>query len=112
MMITGSHIPFVRNGLKFYRPDGEITQSDEQAILEAQVSFTLSDALPNLVVNPVAAKLYVERYTNLFEHGLLAGKLIGIYEHSSAGRELYKPLFETLGAKVIALERSDKFVPY
>ena len=25
IMVTGSHIPFDRNGLKFYRPDGEIT---------------------------------------------------------------------------------------
>ncbi|MFM5243877.1 phosphomannomutase [Aeromonas rivipollensis] len=111
MMVTGSHIPFDRNGLKFYRPDGEITKSDEKEILEAQVSFTLSDELPNLVVNPIAARLYVERYTNLFEHDLLAGKRIGIYEHSSAGRDLYQPLFETLGAEVIALERSDTFVP-
>ncbi|MEA7188015.1 hypothetical protein ONJ45_27985, partial [Salmonella enterica subsp. enterica serovar Virginia] len=26
IMVTGSHIPFDRNGLKFYRPDGEITK--------------------------------------------------------------------------------------
>ncbi|MFQ2235988.1 phosphomannomutase [Aeromonas dhakensis] len=111
MMITGSHIPFDRNGLKFYRPDGEITKTDEQEILDAQVSFTLSDKLPNLVVNPIAARLYVERYTNLFERDLLAGKRIGIYEHSSAGRDLYQSIFENLGAEVIAFERSDKFVP-
>ncbi|MGL4221067.1 MAG: phosphomannomutase, partial [Shewanella sp.] len=35
----------------------------------------------------------------------------GIYEHSSAGRELYAPLFESLGADVIRIERSDQFVP-
>ena len=29
MMVTGSHIPFDRNGLKFYRADGEITKADE-----------------------------------------------------------------------------------
>lgn len=28
IMITGSHIPFDRNGIKFYRPDGEITKND------------------------------------------------------------------------------------
>ena len=33
IMVTGSHIPFDRNGLKFYRPDGEITKFDEQTIL-------------------------------------------------------------------------------
>ncbi|WP_172567635.1 phosphomannomutase [Vibrio fluvialis] len=111
IMVTGSHIPFDRNGLKFYRPDGEITKADEQAILAAQVEFTLPQALPSLVVNTRAAELYIERYTALFENDLLAGKRIGIYEHSSAGRDLYQPLFTALGAEVIALERSDEFVP-
>ena len=32
IMVTGSHIPFDRNGLKFYRPDGEISKADELAI--------------------------------------------------------------------------------
>ena len=35
VMVTGSHIPQDRNGLKFYRPDGEITKADEAAILAA-----------------------------------------------------------------------------
>ncbi|WP_212755154.1 phosphomannomutase [Vibrio sp. A8-1] len=111
IMVTGSHIPFDRNGLKFYRPDGEITKADEQAILTAQVEFALPETLPALVVNPQAAELYIERYTSLFEQDLLAGKRIGVYEHSSAGRDLYQPLFTALGAEVIALERSDEFVP-
>jgi phosphomannomutase len=29
IMVTGSHIPFDRNGLKFYPPDGEISKADE-----------------------------------------------------------------------------------
>ncbi|MBN8135355.1 phosphomannomutase [Vibrio vulnificus] len=111
IMVTGSHIPFDRNGLKFYRPDGEITKADEQVILNAQVEFSLPQELPSLVVNPRAAELYIERYTALFESDLLAGKRIGIYEHSSAGRDLYQPLFTALGAEVISLERSDEFVP-
>ncbi|CUX14466.1 Phosphomannomutase (fragment) [Agrobacterium tumefaciens str. Kerr 14] len=32
LMITGSHIPADRNGIKFYRPDGEIDKQDETAI--------------------------------------------------------------------------------
>ena len=32
LMITGSHIPADRNGIKFYRPDGEIGKTDETAI--------------------------------------------------------------------------------
>lgn len=44
IMITGSHIPFNRNGLKFYRPDGEIIKADEQTILANSAEFVaLSD---------------------------------------------------------------------
>ena len=35
VMVTGSHIPADRNGLKFYSPAGEITKADEAAILGA-----------------------------------------------------------------------------
>ena len=111
IMVTGSHIPFDRNGLKFYRPDGEISKTDEQGILKAEAEFESIDDLPELVVSNKAALSYVERYTALFDSSLLAGKRVGIYEHSSAGRDLYADMFNALGAEVIALERSDKFVP-
>lgn len=111
IMVTGSHIPFDRNGLKFYRPDGEITKVDELAILAADVEFSSLPALPELKASSRASENYCARYSSLFSANLLAGKRIGIYEHSSAGRDLYQPLFEALGAEVIALERSDEFVP-
>lgn len=111
IMVTGSHIPFDRNGLKFYRPDGEITKDDEQAILTANVEFSALPVLPELEARPDAAAAYCLRYSSLFPADLLAGKRIGVYEHSSAGRDLYAPLLRQLGAEVIALERSDEFVP-
>lgn len=111
IMVTGSHIPFDRNGLKFYRPDGEITKADEAAILSAHVEFAALAALPELQVRSEAAEAYCLRYSSLFANDLLSGKRIGVYEHSSAGRELYAPLLRQLGAEVIALERSDEFVP-
>lgn len=111
IMVTGSHIPFDRNGLKFYRPDGEITKGDEQAILTANVEFSALPVLPALEARPDAAAAYCQRYSSLFPADLLAGKRIGVYEHSSAGRDLYAPLLRQLGAEVIALERSDEFVP-
>ena len=37
VMITGSHIPADRNGLKFYTPLGEITKEHEAAILRPWV---------------------------------------------------------------------------
>lgn len=111
IMVTGSHIPFDRNGLKFYRPDGEITKPDELSILAAKAPFTSLSQLEDLVVDSSSAKEYCQRYLSLFEQPFLTGKKIGIYEHSSAGRDLYQGIFEQLGAQVISLERSDKFVP-
>jgi phosphomannomutase len=112
IMVTGSHIPFDRNGLKFYRPDGEITKAEEQIILNSSVKFTaLNQVLVELNENNSAKDAYMQRYIELFDHNALAGKKIGVYEHSSAGRDIYKTLFENLGAEVVSLERSDTFVP-
>lgn len=111
IMVTGSHIPFDRNGLKFYRPDGEITKQDEQSILNTVVDFSVQNELTELTINSEAAELYIERYTSLFTNKPLANKRIGIYEHSSAGRDLYPRIFEALGAEVISLERTNIFVP-
>jgi phosphomannomutase len=111
IMVTGSHIPFDRNGLKFYRPDGEITKADELAILAAEADFDTLPVLPELIASPRAAESYCARYTSLLAADMLVGKRVGIYEHSSAGRELYAPLFASLGAEVVRIERSDQFVP-
>ena len=111
IMITGSHIPFDRNGIKFYRPDGEISKADEQAILasEAEVPGVGGSTLPK--VNKQAFTDYQARYSALLSSDFLTNKRVGIYEHSSAGRDLYVDLFTNLGAEVISLGRSDKFVP-
>jgi phosphomannomutase len=110
IMITGSHIPFDRNGIKFYTPDGEISKDDESEIInnENQIILTKSN-LPK--IKDSATVNYMNRYANFFGSNCLSGLKIGIYEHSSAGRELYGKLFTTLGANVTSLGRSDEFVP-
>jgi len=92
IMVTGSHIPFDRNGLKFYRPDGEISKSDELAILSAEETFSVVSNLLCLEPRGDAATAYMERYTSLFESPPLVGMRLGIYEHSSAGRDIYAVL--------------------
>lgn len=110
IMVTGSHIPFDRNGLKFYRPTGEITKADEQAIVSTSSELTaFTPVLPE--INTKAAANYIQRYTDVFAPGILQGLHIGLYEHSSAGRDLYADLFRRLGAEVTSLERTDTFVP-
>ncbi len=112
IMVTGSHIPFDRNGLKFYRPDGEITKVDEIEILNNNSQFEIPNITSQyLSINTLATQQYLNRYLSIFDKNLLTGKRIGIYEHSSAGRDIYPILFKKLGAEVISLERSDTFIP-
>ena len=39
IMITGSHIPFDRNGIKFNKSTGEILKSDEKKITKQTIGF-------------------------------------------------------------------------
>lgn len=110
IMVTGSHIPFDRNGLKFYRPDGEITKADEQEILHSNIIFS-PPPISDYPCDPLGARRYIRRYTDLFEADVLQGLRIGIYEHTSAGRDLYNDLFTALGATVICLGRCEEFTP-
>ncbi|MCV2401629.1 phosphomannomutase [Marinomonas sp. C2222] len=112
VMITGSHIPFDRNGIKFYRPDGEISKADEAAIMDGFV--TLPDSFSNTLlpyVNDAAMTIFEDRYKVLFPSDMLEGKKIGVYEHSSVARDVIKRLLAHFGAEVVSLERTDTFVP-
>jgi phosphomannomutase len=115
VMVTGSHIPFDRNGIKFYSPVGEILKEDEQAIAACVIPEKWLEEPPEIPalpeVCPAAAQAYVERYVTRFGAQCLAGWRIGVYEHSAVGRDLIKTLLQRLGATVIALGRSDGFVP-
>lgn len=112
VMVTGSHIPFDRNGIKFYSPVGEILKSDEQAISDSppqDFEFSRMAGLPS--VDDSALLSYANRYTAYFGRSCLSGYRVGVYEHSAVGRELIKSILDRLGATVISLGRSDGFVP-
>jgi phosphomannomutase len=112
IMVTGSHIPFDRNGLKFYRPQGEITKADETAMRAVPVKphpTHMPLILPSC--NPRALRGYASRYMDAFPAGMLEGRRVGVYEHSSAARDVLVEVLHGLGAEVIALGRTDTFVP-
>lgn len=118
LMVTGSHIPDDRNGIKFNRTDGEILKPDEMAMREQTVALPdLFDAQGMLRDAPVteavvdAAAPYVERYVAAFGPGALSGLKLGVYEHSAVGRDVLARIVETLGAEVVRLGRSDRFIP-
>jgi len=112
IMVTGSHIPFDRNGIKFYRPDGEISKADEVAIEAMEITLADSGAVAPLpVVNVAALSAYEQRYTQFFPADMLTGQRLGLYEHSSVARDVFKRILEALGAEVVSLGRTEVFVP-
>lgn len=112
VMVSGSHIPFDRNGLKFYRPDGEISKDDEQAMLAVR-SRLPAEATPAELPEATTAALdaYARRYLDFFPAALLRGWRVGLYEHSSASRDVLARILAGLGAEVVSLGRTDGFVP-
>ncbi|MDP1615560.1 MAG: phosphomannomutase [Methylococcales bacterium] len=112
IMVTGSHIPFDRNGIKFYRTDGEISKADEIAIVNARVALWADINIVILPeINPQAMTQYEQRYVNFFPPNIFAGLRIGLYEHSSVARDTLKSILEKLGAHVTSLDRTSTFVP-
>lgn len=119
IMVTGSHIADDRNGIKFNTPKGEILKADELAISKQFVviperkfsevgNFVQSNALP--AVSFEADIHYKNRFLDFFATHCLAGKQIGLYEHSSVSRDCLKAILQELGATVTSLARSDKFI--
>ena len=113
VMVTGSHIPADRNGLKFYVPSGEITKADEAMICAAYAAGYTADPAPRgrftTLANADAG--FIDRYLVSFAPDTLAGQRIGLYQHSSVARDMLATLLTKLGASVIPLGRSDTFIP-
>ncbi|MBN7787228.1 phosphomannomutase [Ponticoccus gilvus] len=112
VMVTGSHIPADRNGLKFYTAAGEITKSDEMAILAMLGTKTdLTLITGKIATDPQAVPAYIARYVQGFGTSALAGLRIGIWEHSSVARDILAEILTACGAEIVRLGRSEQFVP-
>jgi phosphomannomutase len=109
IMVTGSHIPADRNGLKFYRADGEIAKQDELGIL-AKLGPAPSYSASALG-DTGAMRRYQTRYESLLPRNALRGRRIGVWQHSSVSRDMLANILRYFGAEVIALGRSEVFVP-
>jgi phosphomannomutase len=122
IMVTGSHIPDDRNGIKFNKIAGEILKRDEAGLKQQVVDIDgrLFDSGGMLrpehypeaaLADPGAEALYRRRFLDFFPAGFLAGKRIGFYQHSAVGRDLLPAMLTMLGAEVTLLDRSDNFIP-
>lgn len=119
LMVTGSHIPDDRNGIKFNRAQGEFLKSDEVFMRAQEVTlpkdwFNRNGQLLHHVEEPPITDVvedYVARYRDFFGVDALAGLTLGIYQHSAVGRDVLVTIVEALGGEAIPLASSDAFIP-
>ncbi len=129
IMVSGSHIPFDRNGIKINKSVGEVLKSDEAGITRevervrieeygrepASSAFAPSGMLKAPTSLPplerAAEEGYVRRYTTSFAARGLAGLRVLVYEHSAVGRDLLGRILRELGADVVAVGRAETFIP-
>jgi phosphomannomutase len=129
VMVSGSHIPFDRNGIKLNKSTGEILKSDEAGITRevervraeeygrtgSESAFAPSGMLksaPTLPpVDAAAEERYVRRYVASFAPGALAGLHVLVYEHSAVGRDTLGRILRELGADVATAGRAETFIP-
>jgi phosphomannomutase len=130
IMITGSHIPFDRNGYKTNTTRGELRKEDEAPIHRAVKSVRDAVYSQPFVESPFdeqglfksghqelsaecdkARTAYIERYTSFFCGFSLNGRRLLVYQHSAVGRDVLVEILERLGAEVIPIGRSNTFVP-
>jgi phosphomannomutase len=130
IMVTGSHIPFDRNGYKTNSSRGELLKEQEAPINERvrlvrkrlyeqpwdQSRFDQRgmlrsghQALPEEQGEARAA--YTDRFTRFFAGSSLKGRRILVYQHSAVGRDLLVEILEQLNAEVVTGGRSETFVP-
>jgi phosphomannomutase len=111
VMVTGSHIPADRNGLKFYSRAGEITKADESAILAALGAASPPASSGMIRPDGSLGSRFMARYVDAFGPNALHGQRLGLWAHSAVARDLLAATLRALGAKVLELGRSDSFIP-
>jgi phosphomannomutase len=127
VMVTGSHIPFDRNGIKLNKSVGEVLKQDEPGITREveRVRFeeysrtatgSVFDASGMLKRPPdlpplarAAEEAYVRRYLSSFTCGDLSGLHVLVYQHSAVGRDILPRILRELGAEVVTAGRSETF---
>jgi phosphomannomutase len=128
VMVTGSHIPFDRNGIKINRSVGEVLKSDEAGITRevervraeeygrsaGESAFDSKGGLktrtPLPPVDRAAEEAYVRRYVSAFPGDALRGMRVVVYQHSAVGRDILPRILGAIGADVVVLGRSDAFI--
>ena len=130
MMITGSHIPFQRNGYKTNSAIGELLKTDEAPIADYverwrttfynesvdQSKFDSTGRFKSgsrscAPVDSAARHEYIQRFVRFLGQQALIGIRVLVYQHSAVGRDLLIEVLLALGAEAVPVGRSETFVP-
>lgn len=130
IMITGSHIPFNRNGYKTNTSQGELLKIHEgpiQSVVERVRGRIYSEPIESSLFDEngrfkkghaelspessAARDFYISRYTRFFRGESLSGMRVLFYQHSAVGRDLVVDILRRFEVEVIPVGRSDSFVP-
>ena len=130
IMVTGSHIPFERNGYKTNSSTGELTKEDEAPITrlvekwrEGMLTMPCGDSPFRAdgslkggarlcgKVDDAGSRAYLSRFLEFFAPGCLTGLSILVFQHSAVGRQLLVEVLERLGAVVRPVGLSETFIP-
>jgi phosphomannomutase len=129
IMVTGSHIPFDRNGYKLNTSVGELLKEHEASVNRSVAAVRerlYSQACEESRFNecglfktghrdlppafPDARRTYIDRYLRFFAGKSLAGQRLLVYQHSAVGRDLLVDLLRELKADVVPAGRREDFV--
>lgn len=130
IMVTGSHIPFDRNGYKTNTSRGELLKDHEapigayvarmrERVLNGPAEASLFNSAGMLRQGHMelppeeiaAAEAYKRRYIDFFGATALAGMRVVCYQHSAVGREMLVDILRGVGAEVFPMGRSEEFIP-
>ena len=116
LMVTGSHIPADRNGIKFYGPKGEIDKADEAAITAYVAELSDHYAWPPAhakwpTEHDQALAAFRDRVGAILAPRALSGLRLGVYQHSTVAAELLIEVLRSYGADVIPVAKTGTFVP-
>ena len=117
IMITGSHIPADRNGIKFYAYDGEIGKADERAIVQLaarteplqnvdSTNTSVAEDLHNVVLDE-----WRDRYRSILVGTPLAGLKVGVYYGSSVAAPVLENVLAQAGVEVVSFGADAQFRP-
>ncbi|UYH51048.1 phosphomannomutase [Candidatus Kirkpatrickella diaphorinae] len=119
LMVTGSHIPADRNGIKFNRESQEFSKEDEAGMRRQHVTLPaeLFNSSGDLITAPElpapidAVTPFLARYRDFFGENALQDMVIGVYQHSSVARDLMVDLINALGGRAVPFGRETTFHP-